>query len=229
MSAVQSNAKAREKVAIGLAPAGRASVQSSKSLGPQPLVRTGRLTLRRPAATDAAAIAAAIGSYNVARMLTRVPLPYHVDDAVEWLSGLEGGEAGDWVFAITLGGLGAMRRPGDHAANGNEADRLIGVVSVEGRSAEGRYGFHLGYWLDEAHWGRGIMTEAANAVIARFFSAHLGETLLSGVIADNPASLKIQGRLGFAITGVAEAYCLARAKMAQIIQTELTFGGYMPM
>ena len=37
------------------------------SLGPQPLVRTGRLTLRRPGAGDAAAIAAALARARAQR------------------------------------------------------------------------------------------------------------------------------------------------------------------
>jgi len=58
-------------------------------LGPQPLIRTGRLTLRRPAAKDAEAIAAALANYRVSRMLTRVPQPYHLEDAEDWLGWLE--------------------------------------------------------------------------------------------------------------------------------------------
>lgn len=196
-------------------------------LGPQPLIRTGRLTLRRPEARDAEAITAALANYRVAQMLTRVPQPYHPEDAGDWLDELEAkGDA--WVFAITLGGVRAILMPGAEAANSNEADRLVGVLAIEWREAYGREGWHAGYWLDESRWNKGIMTEALNAVIARFFAAHMGETLYSAVMADNPASLRLQGKLGFDVTGVAEAYSEARAKMVRLITTELTFGGYSP-
>lgn len=198
------------------------------ALGLQPLIRTGRLTLRRPEAKDAAPIATALSSYRVARMLTEVPQPYHVEDAEEWLGWL--GEVGSdaWVFAITLGGVSAILSPAKEAANTNAADRLIGVVAIDWRDAEGREGWHIGYWLEESQWGKGIMSEAVNAVIARFFSAHMGETLYAAVMADNPASLRLQGKFGFDVTGVADAYSVARSEMVRLITTELTFGGYMP-
>jgi RimJ/RimL family protein N-acetyltransferase len=198
------------------------------ALGPQPLIRTGRLTLRRPVAGDAEAIAAALANYRVARMLTRVPQPYHLEDAGDWLGWLADDGRDAWVFAITLGGVRAILSPSAEAANSNAADRLIGVVAIERRTSEGREGWHIGYWLEEDQWGKGIMSEAVNAVIARFFSAHMGETLFSAAMADNPASLRIQGKLGFDVTGVAETYAVARAEMVRLITTEVTFGGYMP-
>lgn len=199
-------------------------------IGPQPLIRTGRLTLRRPRASDAPAIAASLSNFNVGRMLLRVPQPYHLEDAEDWLALVErSGESG-WAFAVTLGGVRAMmEQQGARAANSNRDDTLVGVVSVAWLTAAGRDGWHMGYWLDEAHWGKGITTEAVNAVVARFFSAHMGEVLYSSVMADNPASLRIQAKLGFDVTGTAEAFSMPRAEMARLITTELTFGGYMPL
>jgi RimJ/RimL family protein N-acetyltransferase len=196
----------------------------------QPLIRTGRLTLRRPEKRDAAAIAQALANHRVARMLMRVPQPYHLEDAEEWLEGFDRTSSPKcWHFAITLGGIRAILSPSTEAANGNVSDRLIGVVSIEWREAGARSGWHLGYWLDEAHWNKGIMTDAVNAVVARFFSVMMGETLFSSVMADNPASLRIQGKLGFDITGVEDGYSESRATGVRLITTELTFGGYMPM
>jgi RimJ/RimL family protein N-acetyltransferase len=199
-----------------------------RPLGPQPLIRTGRLTLRRPESRDAEAIATALTNFRVSKMLTRVPQPYHYEDATDWLGSLAEEKPEGWFFAITLGGVRAILAPGSEAANGNASDRLVGFVSIERREAEGRDGWHIGYWLDESLWGRGIMSEALNAVIARFFAAHMGETLLSAVMVDNPASLRLQGKLGFDVTGVSEAYSMARAAMVRLVTTELTFGGYIP-
>jgi RimJ/RimL family protein N-acetyltransferase len=197
-------------------------------LGPQPLIRTGRLTLRPPEARDAAAIAAALANYQVSSMLTRVPQPYHLEDAEDWLGWLQDERPDGWFFAITLGGVRAILMPGTEAANANAADQPIGIVSIERRDEDGRDGWHVGYWLEERQWGKGIMTEAVNAVVARFFAAHMGEVLYSAAMADNPASLRIQGKLGFDVTGVAESYAVSRVKMVRLITTELTFGGYMP-
>lgn len=200
-----------------------------RTLPRQPLIRTGRLTLRRPEARDAEAIAGALANYRVAKMLTRAPQPYHLEDAEEWLAAIDGAGNQDWVFAITLGGVRAILTPEIEAANGNISDQLIGLVSIEWREAGDRTGWAIGYWLAEEHWGKGIMTDAVNAVVARFFSVMMGETLFSSVMADNPGSLRIQGKLGFAITGVTDIYSASRAAGVSLITTELTFGGYMPM
>ncbi|MBX9459548.1 MAG: GNAT family N-acetyltransferase [Rhizobium sp.] len=217
----------RDAFALAALPFGDAG--RNRTLPRQPLIRTGRLTLRRPEARDAEAITEALDNYRVAKMLTRVPQPYHLDDAGDWLAmiGEPGPEA--WIFAITLGGVRAILAPEVEAANGNVSDRLVGVVSIEWRGAGSRTGWHLGYWLAEEHWGRGIMTDAVNAAVARFFSVMMGETLFSSVMADNPGSLRIQGKLGFAITGVEDVYSQSRSAGVRLITTELTFGGYMPM
>ena len=201
----------------------------ARALPRQPLIRTGRLTLRRPEARDAQAIAEALANYHVAKMLTRVPQPYHLEDAEDWLAAIGKPGPESWVFAITLGGVRAILAPEAEAANGNVSDRLIGVVAIEWRAAGDRTGWHIGYWLAEPHWGKGIMTDAVNAVVARFFSVMMGETLFSSVMADNPASLHIQDKLGFDVTGVEDVYSFSRAESVRLITTELTFGGYMPM
>ncbi len=204
-------------------------LEGFRRLPRQPLIRTGRLTLRRPEARDAEAIAVALANYRVAKMLTRVPQPYHLEDAEDWLASIDTPEQEGWFFAVTLGGVRAILTPEIEAANGNVSDQLVGFVSIEWREAGDRTGWHIGYWLAEAHWGKGIMTDAVNAAIARFFSVMMGETLFSSVMADNPASLRIQGKLGFDVTGVEDAYSESRAAGVRLITTELTFGGYMPM
>ena len=116
-----------------------------RTLPRQPLIRTGRLTLRRPEARDADAITQALANYHVAKMLTRVPQPYHLEDATDWLSAI--GEPGNdaWIFAVTLGGVRAILAPEVEAANGNVSDRLVGVVAIEWRGTGSRTGWHIGY------------------------------------------------------------------------------------
>lgn len=221
------------KDAFAMAPLPFADPGRIRTLPRQPLIRTGRLTLRRPGSGDAEAISEALANHRVARMLVQVPQPYHLEDAEDWLASIDGSGAEPgpeaWTFAITLGGVRAILAPEVESANGNVSDRLIGLVSIEWREAGDRTGWHLGYWLAEGQWGKGIMTDAVNAVIARFFSVMMGETLFSSVMADNPASLRIQGKLGFDVTGVEDIYSHGRAAGVRLITTELTFGGYMPM
>lgn len=171
------------------------------------IIETGRLVLRPHRLSDAGAIARGCGDPLVNRMLARVPVPYYRQDALEWLLKLTANHRRDRIYAITPDG-----------------ETHIGVVSLELR--HGRW--HFGYWLDRSHWGQGLMTEAADAVLARFFAAAEHETVFSGVFADNPASLKIQQKLGFIVTGCSDIYSLSRGAMVPHIETMLRAGDLLP-
>jgi RimJ/RimL family protein N-acetyltransferase len=71
---------------------------------------------------------------------------------------------------------------------------LIGcsdVDEIQGNAAE------LGYWFDEAYWGRGLASEAAGAV-QRFALDVIGlKRLTSGHAVDNLASGRVLTKLGF--------------------------------
>lgn len=54
----------------------------------------------------------------------------------------------------------------------------------------------LGYWLGRPFWGQGLMTEAANALVADFFK-HAGQELWSGYFPANAASRNVLAKLGF--------------------------------
>lgn len=174
--------------------------KSSGTLPPCPLIRTPRLTLRPHMLSDAEAITASLCDFDVARMLLRVPQPYHVCDAREWLQ-TEANEGTAWHAAI-------IEKGGGH----------IGVVSIEMRPD----GCHFGYWLNRKAWGRGIMSEAAWALLDAFFRQRPESTVLSGVFADNTASLNVQAKLGFAITGISDVYVPARGVAVNRIETQLT-------
>lgn len=154
--------------------------------------------LRRPERRDAAAIAEALADNHVARMLARVPQPYDVKDAEEWLGRLDPCPE-DLVFAIAVSG------------------RLAGLVSVEDRAGV----MTLGYWLARPCWGRGIATRAVRQCLDAHFDAGGGD-VTSGVFADNPASLRVQEKLGFTVTGRGEIFSLARNRMVTEIRTRLT-------
>ena len=170
-------------------------------------IKTRRLVLRPQQLSDAGSIAEALSDFQVARMLRRIPAPYHRQDALEWLIMRTVGTAPGWDFAITCAD-----------------DTLIGVVSVEERDGE----WQLGYWLNPAHWGKGYMTEAASAVTERFFQHMPDETLYSGVFADNAASLRVQEKLGFRVIGCHEIYAASRSTMVTHIDTAVTAQTFRP-
>jgi RimJ/RimL family protein N-acetyltransferase len=149
-------------------------------------VRTRRLTLRPGWPEDAPALAHAIDDERIARMLSRVPSPYSVADAQAFLSLPQTiGEPRLLIF--------------EHV--GHEVS-LVGGIGIH-RDEFGER--ELGYWLVPAAWGRGLMTEAGSALIDSL-SASLGITrLVSGHLADNPASARVLTKLGFVPTGEVRA------------------------
>lgn len=162
---------------------------------------TGRLTLRAPAKGDVADLVSGIGSFAVAKMLLKVPHPYFPADAAQWIAGARSAMAAGTELALVV------------VAEG----RAIGCVGMHELPDTPR----LGYWLAEDHWGRGLATEASAAVLEHTFSRLGASVIHSGVFADNTASLRVQEKLGFSITGQSMAYCLARAAAVPHIDTRL--------
>jgi ribosomal-protein-serine acetyltransferase len=75
-------------------------------------------------------------------------------------------------------------------------DQLIGVVGLGAISAETRSAM-IGYWLDGAYQGRGLMTKAVSALLEIAF-VELGLNRVEITCPhDNPSSRHIPERLGF--------------------------------
>lgn len=173
------------------------------TLGPMPVIETGNLVLRPHRLSDAEAIAQSLGDFAVVRMLSRVPAPYHRQDALDWLAAVTAPEVSGWHYAVTTGD-----------------DVHVGVVAIDLRARH----WHLGYWLNRYFWGRGLMSEAAYAVVERFTRRMPDVALASGAFADNAASLRIQAKIGFHIAGAGLLYSQARNAMAPHVDTRLDPG-----
>lgn len=165
-----------------------AAMTGTWSLDRRPDLVTGRLVLRRPADRDMGAIVGIVGNREVARRLARVPHPYGPDDARFFLDRVVPAE---WVWAITMRG----------------ADPLLGVVGLT--PGGGADTAELGYWLSPAYWGRGIVTEAATAVVSFGFEELGLSVVTSGYFEGNPASGRVLRKLGFVEAGRVMGPCLA--------------------
>ncbi len=129
---------------------------------------TARLLLRPLTPANDAAIVGALADWNVVKWLTAVPWPYDLNDAAYFRT----------VIAAD------PNHPHWGIDNGTG---LIGVISVKP---------DLGYWLTALHHSKGIMTEAAKAVINAAFKAGL-QQITSGHIPGNAPSSAILQKLGF--------------------------------
>jgi RimJ/RimL family protein N-acetyltransferase len=107
------------------------------------------------------------------------PSPYTLADAREWLEARALEEPPLAHLTIEVGGL---------AAGG------IGVILNDGPK---RISAELGYWVGEAHWGRGIGNEAVRLMTEYAFDTFGLRRLEARVYPWNPRSMRVLKRNGF--------------------------------
>lgn len=92
------------------------------------------------------------------------------------------------------------------AVTDRSSGRLIGSVGLlPDPKRENPGALMLGYWLDEAYWGRGLMSEAAAAVVGHGFDALGAELITVCCYAHNRRSKRLIERLGFRFEGTLHA------------------------
>ena len=172
-----------------------------------PLLETPRLRLRGPGFGDARQLASLLDNFAVSGNLARVPHPYSIEDAREWLGGWRADAPPyDTSFILDLNGEGA--------------------VGVAGFSLQPEGHCELGYWLGEPYWGQGLMSEALYAILDWYFEVTDADFVQSGMFHFNMASAALQMKLGFVETGLSNRHCLARGESIEHIDTELTREAY---
>ena len=128
---------------------------------------------------DAPALARHANNRNVSRNLRNVfPFPYTAADAEEFLTRT------------------VPRTPPTNLAIEVDGEAAGGIglhlqQDVHRRTAE------IGYWLAEAHWGRGIMAEAVVAMTTYGFEQFDLLRVEAVVFARNPASMRVLEKSGF--------------------------------
>jgi RimJ/RimL family protein N-acetyltransferase len=144
-------------------------------------LETRRLWLRWPRMADAQAILRQAGDKVVAETTGTVPHPYPPQAVEPFIFGSRKGNAlGEHlVLAITL-----KARPNE----------LIGVIGIHPREAGLPF---IGYWLGKDHWGEGLATEAAQAMIDAAFSLAAAPAVEASARVINPASRRVLEKCGF--------------------------------
>jgi RimJ/RimL family protein N-acetyltransferase len=144
-----------------------------------PILETERLMLRAPRLADVKAIARLVNDRRISENTARIPHPYGVADAEQFLAAVNRQES-EATFAIVLKG------------------EIIGMCGIEPREAAAE----LGYWLGVPYWNRGYATEAVRAVIDHAFGDLEHDALQAGARVSNPASRRVLEKCGFQWTGV---------------------------
>lgn len=140
--------------------------------------------LRSWKARDRLSLVQHANNRKVWRNLTDIfPTPYTQADADDWIR-LAAAPGRNIHLAIVLHG------------------EAIGGVGINAREGNHRHVGRFGYWLGEAHWGRGIVTAAARALAHHALSSADFVRLEAPVFAWNPASARVLEKVGFALEGV---------------------------
>ena len=113
-----------------------------------PVLETERLVLRAPRLGDVKSVAALANDRRIAENTARIPHPYRIADAEDFIATANLGS--EIVFVITL--------------------RNGAVIGACGYTQVDRHPPEIGYWLGVKHWGKGYATEAVRAMIDHIFA-----------------------------------------------------------
>ncbi len=152
-----------------------------------PVLETERLVLRAPRLGDAKSVAALANDRRIAENTARIPHPYRIADAQEFISTANLGN--ETVLLIT-------QRSGP-------------VLGGCGFTQIDRHPPEIGYWLGAKYWGKGYATEAVRALIDHAFTDLDCEALQASARVTNPASRRVLEKCGFQWTGA--GLCRIRA------------------
>lgn len=154
------------------------------------LLRGERCTLRPWRPGDAASLVLHANNINVAKHLRdRFPHPYTSENAREFLKAVAGAED-PTNFAIDVSG-----------------EAVGGLGFVPGRDIE-RYSAEVGYWLGQAMWNRGIVSEALGLFTRYAFDELRLLRLFALPFADNAGSIRVLEKAGFTREGTLRASCV---------------------
>lgn len=142
-----------------------------------------RCTVRPWAEADLNALARHANNRNVSiHLRDRFPYPYEPEHARKFL---------DWLATQDAPTVWAIEVDGEAA----------GGIGIEPKTDVERISAEIGYWLGEACWGRGIVTEALQAVTAEVFRHFELMRLYALPFADNPASVRVLEKAGYVLEG----------------------------
>ena len=159
-------------------------------------IETERLVLKKIVDADKERLVSLIGDFQVSKNLSKVPYPYTLDDADEWL---ERSHNQKFNLNIFLN------------------DDLIGGVGLT--PAEDDF-YELGYWLGVDYWGQGYATESVMEFLNYTKSNSPCEKLKANVFKENIASTKVLEKNGFKRVEDREVFSISRQENVPSVNYE---------
>jgi RimJ/RimL family protein N-acetyltransferase len=159
-------------------------------------IETERLILKKLGDADKERLVSLIGDFQVSKNLSKVPYPYTLDDADEWL---ERSHNQKFNLSIFLN------------------DDLIGGVGLI--PADDDF-YELGYWLGVDYWGQGYATESVRGLLSYAKTNSLCEKLKANVFKENIASAKVLEKNGFKRVEDREVFSISRQENVPSVNYE---------
>ena len=150
-----------------------------------PIIKTKRLILRPFKMSDAGDVFEYASDSEWGKYLVNIPQPFTLQDAEEFVARFS--DLASWdtfpMFATVL------------------EDKVIGEVYLNGMDSEHERA-ELGYSLSSRHWGKGLILEAARAVIDWAFQKYNLNKIYSTCDPRNKRSLRVMEKLGMIREGL---------------------------
>ena len=162
-------------------------------------LETARLWLRWPRASDAAAIHRFCSVWEVARYTARIPHPYPIGSAERFVYAAREANACGRDLTLVLTFRKGVRE-------------VFGSISLESRGMDR---LTLGYAIAPEVWGKGLATEAVQAIVDLGFGLTPSIEVTASSRIENAASRRVLEKCGFAFAGVGLEGAPARGGMVE--------------
>jgi RimJ/RimL family protein N-acetyltransferase len=157
------------------------------------------VNLRELSVNDAHTIAHLM-SYNVSKYLYDVPIPYSLEDALNFI------KCANSDFKSMTALHFAIEYKGKSEAQNNDNLALVGSIGLKNIDLVNKRA-DLGYWIGEQYWDRGIVTECVRLIIDYAFSDELGlKEVIAYVFPENKASIRVLEKNGMNKKGEVNEY-----------------------
>lgn len=124
-------------------------------------------------------------TYNISKSLWRVPYPYTVKNAVNFINSCH----------RDFKSLKAVNFAIQYKNKFGDVNRLVGTISLKNIDSDNKKA-NMGYWIGEQYWGNGIATESVELVINYAFSVLGVEEISAYVYSENKASIRVLEKNG---------------------------------
>ena len=162
-------------------------------------IETPRLWLRWPRICDAAALHKFCSQWEVARFTARIPHPYPQGSAERFIYAAREANASGRDLTLVMTPIKGKQD-------------AIGSISLESR---GKDRLALGYVLAPDDWGKGLATEAAQAMTDASFGLTPAVEIMASVRVENEASRAVVEKCGFTLMSTGPQGAPARGGMVE--------------